>query len=342
MEGFNFTWGLSDLDDLGFVQVYQFMLRSYAQLGITRQEMLVIIHLASYRYNSPKGESRPSLQTIADEMGYGHKNRVSELVNSLSEKKMLIIEQVPGQPSVYNMAPFAYAAMAIWIKSVTEKRDPGITEKRDGGSRKNVTKEEEPKKKKKAEQLPSPVGVGYVVFNLDDVAYIMDGTGHRKQDLEAQCDCGAPIQQTENLCRDCGKHVVWKNSPTWKKLFGNPDDYERKLNHEDLKATTPLQTIACLHFGTNGAFANVTQQRTFKRLERKYPDDFLKELLGWARDKGFGRFESAAENPDNYSRWLKHQESENGQAGSTASSGRSQKNQDSDPGTYAAKVQIDW
>jgi len=44
---FNFTWGAT-LNDLGFVQVYNFMLRHYAALGVTRPEMLLIIHLASY------------------------------------------------------------------------------------------------------------------------------------------------------------------------------------------------------------------------------------------------------------------------------------------------------
>jgi len=40
------------------------MLRYYHRLGVSRQEMLCIIHLASYHYNSPAGESRPAAEGL--------------------------------------------------------------------------------------------------------------------------------------------------------------------------------------------------------------------------------------------------------------------------------------
>ena len=175
-EQFNFTWGLDLLDDLGYVKLYAFMLRTYARLGITRQEMLCLAHLASYHYNSAKGESRPGLVSIAHQMGYSHKTRVSELINSLEQKNMLMVTRRPGQTSIYDAQPFALKAYTLWLDdqqaeakqkaskqaareaqagvtekrntpndSVTEKRntqDAGVTEKRNRVLRKNVTEEE--------------------------------------------------------------------------------------------------------------------------------------------------------------------------------------------------------
>lgn len=143
---FSFTWGLPELEGMGFVQVYQFMLETYAKLGVSRQEMLCLIHLARYHYNVPKGESRPSLTTIAHEMGYGAKTRVSDLVRSLESKGMLLVERIPGSPSVYNAHPFAKAAWDMFLKGVTENRNTKtvrVTENRNGVLRKTVTEEEE-------------------------------------------------------------------------------------------------------------------------------------------------------------------------------------------------------
>lgn len=175
-EQFNFTWGLDLLEDLGYVKLYAFMLRTYARLGLTRQEMLCLVHLASYHYNSARGESRPGLVKIAEQMGYSHKTRVSELINSLEEKDMLVVIRRPGQTSIYDAQPFALKAYTLWLEdqqaeaqqkasqraaadaragvtekrntptdSVTEKRntqDVGVTEKRNTVLRKNVTEEE--------------------------------------------------------------------------------------------------------------------------------------------------------------------------------------------------------
>ena len=127
---FNFTWGAT-LNDLGFVQVYNFMLRHYAALGVTRPEMLLIIHLASYCYNSAAGESRPSLSTIAAEMGHSRRASVSDLVRSLEEKGFLKIDrhlgpngEPSGRPSTYDATPFSEACLARWQETRTENRTP--------------------------------------------------------------------------------------------------------------------------------------------------------------------------------------------------------------------------
>jgi len=134
-DSFNFTWGLPELDGLGFVQVYQFMLRAYAKLGITRQEMLCLIHLASYHYTLPSGESRPSLTTIAYEMGYGDRVPVSRLVRSLEKKGMLLIERRTGQTSIYNARPFAEAAWKMFLEGVAENGTGGCVQNYTGTHR---------------------------------------------------------------------------------------------------------------------------------------------------------------------------------------------------------------
>ena len=113
---FSFTWGMGKLGDMGFVPLYAFMLRTYAGLGLSRQEMLCIIHLASYHYNSPGGESRPSLGRVAQQMGYAHKQRLYELVAGLEEKGMLVVTRRPGSTSIYNAHPFAKAAYKLWFE----------------------------------------------------------------------------------------------------------------------------------------------------------------------------------------------------------------------------------
>jgi len=125
---FCFTWGLKNLQDMGFVPLYAFMLRTYARLGLSRQEMLCIIHLASYHYNSPGGESRPGLETVAEQMGYAHKQRVSEIIAKLEEDGRIVVTRRPGFTSIYNAHPFAKAAYDLWIKLEAEKQqEEGIT-----------------------------------------------------------------------------------------------------------------------------------------------------------------------------------------------------------------------
>lgn len=115
-DNFSFTWGTSLLDELGYVQLFVFMLRSYAPLGITRNEMLCLIHLASYHYNCPEGESRPGLGTIAREMGYKSQLSASRLVSSLRRKGFLRVEIRPGLPSIYDASPFARKALRLFLR----------------------------------------------------------------------------------------------------------------------------------------------------------------------------------------------------------------------------------
>lgn len=146
-KGFDFRWGVPALDDpLRFAVVYEFMLDHYAEV-ITRAEFLCIIHLARYHYNSRKGKSRPSLNTIAKQMGYGHKNSVSRLVQSLEHKGMLTVDRRQGLTSIYNAAPFTQSMLAL--EGITLGGD---TFQCDGVSH-PVVPEEENKKRNKEEGI---------------------------------------------------------------------------------------------------------------------------------------------------------------------------------------------
>jgi hypothetical protein len=320
MESFNFTWGLPELENLGFVQVFLFMLRAYAELGITRPEMLCIIHLASYHYNTPEGASRPSLETIAQEMGYSHKNRVSELVRSLEEKGLLIITRRPGQPSIYDFSPFSSQALDLRLEGITGKRD--ITEKRDPGSRKNVTGyngKTLPKNKKEEQQQRStpPLrggevegGLGPEVHLPDNVASMVEGGDQGPgQEVEAQHSYHDATHTQDNIsCPDLNATEMSQVIEVSTAISDDTGDHPAKSRGEDLKAVTVLETDFCMMFNGKPEFANVTQQREFRALRKKHEDDFIREMMEWAKKKGFKALKGAVKNPDNYSRWKERQQ----------------------------------
>lgn len=108
-EQFSFRWGIPWLD-AGFVQVPDFFFDTYADLGVLPSEFAFILHLARYKYESPRGQSRPSLVTIAKQMGYTVRG-VQKLRARLEDKGLLIVTEVRGRPSVYDFQNFALACM---------------------------------------------------------------------------------------------------------------------------------------------------------------------------------------------------------------------------------------
>ena len=167
MDKFSFTWGIPEVEELGYVQVFNFMLHCYTDLGITRSEMLLIIHLASYKFNSERGQSRPSLQTVATHMGYKRRATVTELVRSLEEKGMLKVYRRDGETSIYDASPFAFEAIQAWNRTLTVERKGDaendtltvqrkgtLTVQRKGVLRSTVTEEEEEEEESKNTKLP--------------------------------------------------------------------------------------------------------------------------------------------------------------------------------------------
>lgn len=119
-ERFSFRWGIPWLD-AGFVQVPDFFFRTYVGLGVTRVEFLFILHLARYKYESVRGQSRPSLGTIGREMGISRRH-AARLRSSLEKKAFLIVTERRGRPSVYDFGNFALAALRL-----ARKQDENVT-----------------------------------------------------------------------------------------------------------------------------------------------------------------------------------------------------------------------
>lgn len=305
---FSFTWG-RDLEDLGHVQVFRFMLRTYSELGLSRAEMLVLIHAASYHYNSPTGQSRPSVATIADEMGYQDRAPVSRLLNSLEQKGMLVIHRKPGQPNIYDASPFAAKAYALWQRGYVEKSIGGYVEKDIGGMSKPTYKEEEEEEESKKTNLPPKAGsTEPIELDLDEIFWELEDTGQRKESMTAQCPyCQGTLTQQDDACPGCKTPVIWEHSPLWKSLYGKPTAYRQRLRGVDLVPQTPLQIKAAFRFNGRKMFANKTQRKRFLTLEGKYPSEFLETLITWATKpdafKGFDAFEAAATNPNNLKEW---------------------------------------
>ena len=116
---FSFRWGVPLLDD-HYTQIPNIFLRHYAEVGVSRQEFLFVLHLASYKYESANSKCKPSLETIASEMGYAHVNGVRKLAQSLEEKKLLAIHHRPGRANEYNFAALSEAL----IKATQQKDTP--------------------------------------------------------------------------------------------------------------------------------------------------------------------------------------------------------------------------
>ena len=109
----SFRWGVPILDDR-YVPVYTWMLHNYARAGVTREEFLLIIHLAEFHYETPNGESRPGLETIREYMGYAHVNSVYRLRDQLVEKGLLRVTKRHGRTDVYDVKPFSERLLALW------------------------------------------------------------------------------------------------------------------------------------------------------------------------------------------------------------------------------------
>ena len=115
-ERFSFRWGIPWLDS-GYTTIPNFMIRHYAEVGVSRSEFLVIIHLAVYHYESAQGQASPSLETIAGEMGYQDSSAVRYHIRNLEAKGMLTRHLRTGDTSVYDLAGFSRKVLTAWLES---------------------------------------------------------------------------------------------------------------------------------------------------------------------------------------------------------------------------------
>jgi hypothetical protein len=142
-----------------------------------------------------------------------------------------------------------------------------------------------------------------IVHDLDEIIYLLVDSAPRRDDAMGLCSCGAVHTQETNFCQDCEELVVWLNSPVWKRLYGNPKEVIRSME-VDLRPLTPLEVYAVRWFGKDGKFQNQSQMNTMRRLRKRFPDAYMKQLLEWAEGKGWTAFIAACENSANYDKWL--------------------------------------
>ncbi len=93
--------------------LYDFMLRGYHTTGLTHGEFITVLHFLAYHYNTPKGQSRPSLSTVANEMGI-EADRVSNILASIENKGMAKIIRRPGLTSIYSFEPLVNTCLHWW------------------------------------------------------------------------------------------------------------------------------------------------------------------------------------------------------------------------------------
>jgi len=111
---FSFRWGIDILDE-GFTSFPNHFWKVYSQV-LDRQEWLFVCHLATYKYDSPEGECRPSLVTIAEQMGYKDIRSVQKIRASLQDKGLLTVVYRTGRTSLYDFSVLAHQLQALSVE----------------------------------------------------------------------------------------------------------------------------------------------------------------------------------------------------------------------------------
>jgi len=180
-EQFSFRWGVSWLDDTGWISVPGFIKRHYAQVGVKPIEMMLICHLSSYRFESARGESKPSLVTVSIEMGYKSDSQVRAMVRRLKKLGLLTVTHVSGETNIYEFKGLAMRCMELEIKTLAESSQGTLAESSYSPYRNPATKDIEVKKEKnnnsppsktEQESIPMSDKDSVTMIVLDDVANV--------------------------------------------------------------------------------------------------------------------------------------------------------------------------
>lgn len=132
-EKFSLRWGIPY--DQGFTVIPNIILKNYARLGITTNEMMLVIHLASYKHEAQNSEAYPSLRALAYETGKSIR-QIQRILRSLESKGMLRIVHQNGSVSIYDFTPLAQKCHELAQEEPCQKCHP-LT-KMSGGDDKNV------------------------------------------------------------------------------------------------------------------------------------------------------------------------------------------------------------
>jgi len=145
-ETFSFRWGIPLLDG-GHTDIPNFMLDNYAQAGVSRSEFLTIVHLARYQYESQGSECRPSVATVAEQMGYSTRG-LQKVLAGLEARGLLARRLRPGRTTLYDFSGFSRAVLEVSTGGVNSSSGVNC----DSGVGVNPSSPEEEKTRRKEEE----------------------------------------------------------------------------------------------------------------------------------------------------------------------------------------------
>lgn len=124
-ETFTSRWGDTVADDFQWCQVPGYVLRNYHNvvsetdvldksgnlvikrgqvIGLGMVDIMFVIHVMAFKYDSPEGKAEPGLPTIAEYAGI-HITSIRRIKQRLEEYGLMTTIPQPGRPDVYNFKP---------------------------------------------------------------------------------------------------------------------------------------------------------------------------------------------------------------------------------------------
>jgi len=114
-ESFSFRWGIPLLDE-GDTRIPNFFFDHYTEAGVTRMEFLTILHLARYQFEKAGSECRPSVGTVARQMGYTVRG-LQKVLAGMERRGFLARHYRSGRTTIYDFTGFSRAILAIKLSA---------------------------------------------------------------------------------------------------------------------------------------------------------------------------------------------------------------------------------
>lgn len=132
---YSHRWGIPT--DTNFTIVYETFLRHYHQVqwitddgqcgrGIANTDMMVLIHLSQFKFESPNSIASPALDTIATRMGMTRRNLIYH-IQCLERKNLLGVHRRRGRSSIYDLTPFARSIQSLAASDGIDTSDNNLT-----------------------------------------------------------------------------------------------------------------------------------------------------------------------------------------------------------------------
>lgn len=147
-------WGIPELDNpIGMTPIPNFVLEYAASFGVTPQEMTMIVHLASFKYESSKSQgSKPAVDTIAKLMGYTDDKQVRRMIARLEKALLLKVIRTKGETSIYDFSALTQKCWQSYLTGGLPSK--GVSPFKGEGVSPSKGSEEEELKEEKTNTLP--------------------------------------------------------------------------------------------------------------------------------------------------------------------------------------------